>query len=176
MSININDVEIDWVKIVPRGMKARTTDHTIMDRGDNVISTSVAVSSEIKTLNCMIKDSFSLNPFAASDKDERFERLIEIGNSKEMIEFSTKNFTFFKFLETKSDKTFVITSISETDKGTNFIAFNLVLKEIKLAKLKTIKTSIMPAKLLKKSASKAKKKKLGLSGLKNLGIKSPKYP
>ncbi|MGL4998603.1 MAG: phage baseplate protein [Cetobacterium sp.] len=152
MEINLNGIKIDWVKMIPRNLSGEATKHAVQGGARPDISSYVNVENRVIKLDCL----FSEGEMLFKDKEDRFQRLLGMGKSKEIIRLTSVTFSFFSLFSDSSatDETFVITSIEERDKGENFISFGLVLEEVRFAKMKTVQTSIEPSKSLSTAATK----------------------
>lgn len=173
MQISLNGIKIDWVKFVPKNLEAEVTEHTIQGGAKKDLTSHVHVKNRVVELECIIEEGFFTR-----DKEQRFDKLYEMAENKEIIQMTSTGFTILKklFGSPKFDEEFAIINIEEEERGDNFIQFSLVLKAVNFATLKLVKTSIQPDKSLKTAASKKQKKTIGIKGLKDKGIKLPDYP
>ncbi|MGL5429001.1 MAG: phage baseplate protein [Cetobacterium sp.] len=152
MEINLNGVKIDWVRLIPRNLSGTVTKHTVQGGARPDISSYIHMENRVIKLECLLSE----DDLFFKDKEDRFQQLLEKGKNKEIIKLTSTTFSFFSLFSDSSavDETFVITSLEERDKGDNFISFEIVLEEVRFAKLKTVQTSIEPSKSLSTAASK----------------------
>ena len=139
MKLNLNGIEIDWVKYIPRNFTADTTKHTIIGNGTNIpeITSNIKIRNIKHSLQCLIKDKVF-----NKDKNIRYNELLKLATDKQIIKMSTKLSIFMLLSSADINGDYVITQITENEIGNNFIKFTIVLEQVFFSSVKVIETGV----------------------------------
>jgi SepF-like predicted cell division protein (DUF552 family) len=111
MKTYINDILIDQSSFIPRQKKYQVTSESVQSSEFSNIARHVKSLLPEFTLQCNL---------TGSDREERFIRIGEIANKKEIV----------KILQEQEFENLVITDITETSRFINVVSFSISFQEV----------------------------------------------